>query len=86
MKTKILSLKNSVDPDLTLHLIKFEPALYLSDDVYKNAATIWAATQENLSSVVCEQHSRSGSLISTFVIHVLESIIFRLAMSEISIF
>ena len=51
----------------------------------------WAATQENLSSMVAnnkgaDQPAHPGSLISAFVIQVLESIISGLAMSEISIF
>ena len=44
---------------------------------------IWALTRENLSSGVWEQHRHSHSLISAFVIHVLESTISKLATSEI---
>ena len=43
----------------------------------------WASTRENLSSQVCEQ--QRCRLISAFVIRVLESIISRLATSEISL-
>ena len=44
---------------------------------------IWASTRENLSSVVCKQLWRI--LISVFVICSLQSIISRLATSDISI-
>ena len=47
-------------------------------------ADIWASTRENLSLVVCEQPRRS--LISTFVIRLVESLICKLATGEISIF
>ena len=51
----------------------------------------WASTRENLSSGVCvnkgaDQHSHTRRLISAFVIRFKESILFRLATSEISIF
>ena len=45
---------------------------------------IWALTRENLSSGVCEQHP--CRLISAFVLRLLESIISKLATSEISLF
>ena len=52
---------------------------------------IWASTWENLSMGFCEQQSADQpahprSLISTFVIRLLESILSRLAMSVFSIF
>ena len=51
----------------------------------------WASTQENLSSVFAnnksaDQPEHPHSLISAFVIHLLEIIISRLTTSEISIF
>ena len=53
--------------------------------------SILAATRENLSSAVCEQQRRRPACASAqsdqrLFIRVLDSIIFRLAMSEISIF
>ena len=52
---------------------------------------IWALTRENLSSVFAnnkgaDQSAHPRILISTFVIHSLESIISRLATSKISLF
>ena len=52
---------------------------------------IWALKRENLSSEVCEQQGADKPadprrLISAFVIRLWESIISRLATSEISIF
>ena len=44
----------------------------------------WCSTRENLSAGVCEQHRRS--LISAFVIRVLESTISKLATSEFHFF
>ena len=51
----------------------------------------WAATRENLLLGFCDnkgadQPAHPRSLISAFVIHVLESKISRLAISEISMF
>ena len=45
---------------------------------------IWASARENLSKKGADQHA--GSLISTFVIRFLESIISKLVASETSIF
>ena len=55
------------------------------------AISIWAWSRENLSSEFAnnksaDQPAHAGSLISAFVIHLLESIISRLATSEISLF
>ena len=55
------------------------------------ATSKWALTRENLPSGFAnnkgaDQPAHMRSLISTFVIHLLESIISRLALSEISIF
>ena len=52
---------------------------------------IWASTRENLSSMFvnnkgADQTALSRSLISAFVIRLLESIISKLATGEISIF
>ena len=52
---------------------------------------IWASMRENLSSEVwdntgADQPAHPRSLISAFVIHLLESSIFKLASSKISIF
>ena len=57
----------------------------------KLTSIIWATTRENLSSgfannTGADQPAHSGSLISAFVIHFLESIICKLAAGEISIF
>ena len=51
---------------------------------------VWASTQENLSSVFAnnkgaDQPAHPRSLISAFVICLLESIIYKLATSKISI-
>ena len=52
----------------------------------------WASSRENLSSggfannTGADQSALPRRLISAFVIHFLESIIYRLATSEISIF
>ena len=48
--------------------------------------TIWASSQENLSSVLWEQQKVQTSLISAFVIRLLERLISKLATSKISIF
>ena len=55
---------------------------------------IWASVRENLYLGVCKQANNKGAdqpahlrkLISSFIILLLESIISRLAMSELSIF
>ena len=52
---------------------------------------VWASTRENLSSEFAnnkgEDHpAHTHSLISAFVIHLLESIISKLALCKISIF
>ena len=62
----------------------FQRKLFCSSD------TIWPSSRENLSLVVvnnksADQPSRPRRLISAFVIHCLESIISKLASSEISI-
>ena len=54
-------------------------------------ALIWASLQENMSSLFAnnkgaDQPVHPLSLISTFVIRLLESIISKLATSEISLF
>ena len=58
---------------------------------FKDIYFTWASTRENLSSVFAnnkgaDQPAHKGSMISTFVIHLLENIISKLATSEISIF
>ena len=44
------------------------------------------STRDNLSSGVCEQHMHSHSLVSAFINRVLESIVSKIATSEISVF
>ena len=57
----------------------------------KISLAIWASMRENLSLGGCKQNgpdqpAHLRSLISDFVIHILESIISRLATTEILIF
>ena len=57
----------------------------------KTKSSIWASTRENLSLVFAnnkgaDQPAHTRSLISAFVIHLLESILSKLATSEVSIF
>ena len=59
--------------------------------IRKDIATIWAATRENLSSgdannTGADQPAHPRSLISAYVIRVLESIICKLSTGEISFF
>ena len=70
-----------------------KPRIYLFSSTrliksIKHEHSYWASTRENLSSVVCEQQWLVGprSLISAFVIRVLDSIISKLATSESLIF
>ena len=66
-------------------------SMYLMRNHYGKSYHIWASTQENRSSGVSKQQrlgqpAHPRSLISAFVIRLLESIISRLATFGISIF
>ena len=63
---------------------------YVRNLVMDTITRIWALRRENLSSEVCDntgadQPAHPGSLISAFVIHLLESNICKLTTGEISI-
>ena len=80
------TLANSENIDEMLHNVV--NSRFYSKSTY---VTIWVSTQEKLSSgfmnnIGADQPAHPRRLLSAFVIRVLESIIFKLVTSEISIF
>ena len=68
-----------VDGTLMVKILGYQPMVKKAPGP-TSFLEIWASTQENLSSGVCEQHRRR--LISAFVIRFLESIISNLLQAK----